>query len=265
MVLVVAAAVAEVDAAHKGDILLVASGMVQHHQLLVLAAGAPDPLIEQDLAAGVVHHLAEMAVLLLIEVRRGRVRAPQQPPDLHATAGQVSEDLAQLGPWPVQALVGVTAPVGEVDQIAGTQLAQLLEEPWVVGPTVDERLDQIAHGPGTDAGRGVAALPALEEPALQLAVHWGGVPAPIRSRTRSSTAANTTSSVKQLIKAAWPAWQARPSHRPGELRQRHDEHRAAGMPHAVAAHRPVPPMAPAALRTGTHDQQVILMAGEADQ
>jgi hypothetical protein len=73
---VVAAAVAQVDAAHEGDVGVRAARVAQQHQLLVLAARAADPLVQQDLAAGAVDHRAEVEVLRLVEVELARVGAP---------------------------------------------------------------------------------------------------------------------------------------------------------------------------------------------
>ena len=66
--LVVAAPVAQVDPAHEGDVLVLPVGVADQDQLLVLAARSPDPLVEQDLAAGLVDDLADVQVLLLLEV-----------------------------------------------------------------------------------------------------------------------------------------------------------------------------------------------------
>ena len=47
--LVVAAPVAQVDAAHEGDVVL-GPGASEQHQLLVVAPAAPDALVEHELA-----------------------------------------------------------------------------------------------------------------------------------------------------------------------------------------------------------------------
>ena len=62
---VVAAAVAQVDAAGERDVALRALRVPQDDELLVVRAAAPDPLVEQHLAAGGSMSLAEVAVLLL--------------------------------------------------------------------------------------------------------------------------------------------------------------------------------------------------------
>jgi hypothetical protein len=63
---VVAAAMGEVDAAGEGHVL-VGVGPVHQDQLLVMGAGAADPLVEQDLAPGLVDHVPQMQVLALAE------------------------------------------------------------------------------------------------------------------------------------------------------------------------------------------------------
>ena len=80
---VVAAAVAQVDPAGEGDVPLGRALVPQHHELLVVRAAAPDPLVEQHLAAGGRDRLAEVAVLRLAVRQDVEVRAPDQPLDHH--------------------------------------------------------------------------------------------------------------------------------------------------------------------------------------
>ena len=94
---VVAATVAQVDPADEGDVVVGPIRMADHEQLLVMAAVPPDPLVEQHLAAGLVHRLHEMQVLLLAEVRLVGVRPPHEPADVDAARGQVGEDPGDLG------------------------------------------------------------------------------------------------------------------------------------------------------------------------
>jgi hypothetical protein len=82
--LVVAAAVAQVDPADEGDVVVLAVGVADQDQLLVLAARSPDPLVEQDLAAGLVDHLAQVRFCSSLKWVGARVGAPQQARDLHA-------------------------------------------------------------------------------------------------------------------------------------------------------------------------------------
>ena len=114
---VVAAAMAQVDAAGEGHVF-VGVGPVHHDQLLVVGARAADTLIEQDLAPGLVDHVPQMQVLALAE-RLGHMRAPQQAPHLHALADQLGQHLAHLGARAVQALVRVATPLGQQHHVAG--------------------------------------------------------------------------------------------------------------------------------------------------
>ena len=59
-----------------------------------------------------------VGVVLLGEVRLTRVRAPEQPADVDAAAGEVGEHRADLGARTVETLVGVALPVGEVHPVA---------------------------------------------------------------------------------------------------------------------------------------------------
>ena len=76
---VVAAAVAQVDPADEGDVVIGPIRMADHEQLLVMAAVPTDALVEQHLATGFVHRVHEMQVLLLAEVGLVGVRPPDEP------------------------------------------------------------------------------------------------------------------------------------------------------------------------------------------
>jgi hypothetical protein len=180
--LVVAPAVAQVDPAHEGQVALGVAGVADDDELLVVAAGRPDPLVQEDLAAGLVDHLAELEGFLLAELVAG-MGAPQQPADLHAPLGQLGQERPQLGAVVVQVLVGVAAPVGEVHLVILVQLTQALGQPGQVGAPVDQRPDQVAVGPGlavgtpppVDPGGRVAALVGGQEPVGGLS-HAGQLP-----------------------------------------------------------------------------------------
>jgi hypothetical protein len=171
--LVVPAPVAEVDPTHEGDVLVLPAEMADQDQLLVLASRPPDPLVEQDLAACLVDHLAQVQVLLLVEVGETRVGAPEQAPHLHPPPGQVGQEGPELGALTVQPLVGVAPPVGDGDQVALAQRAQGGQQPPVVGGPMDQRLDPVPLGPGppvppapVDLGRLVASFLSRQEPVL---------------------------------------------------------------------------------------------------
>jgi hypothetical protein len=143
---VVAAAMGEVDAAGESHVL-VGVGPVDHDQLLMVGAGTADTLVEQDLASGLVDHVPQVQVLAFAE-RLAQMGAPQQAPHLHAFAGQLGQDLADLGAWAVQALVRVAAPIGQQHQVAGAQGAERGQQPTVVGASMDQRVDQVTLSPG---------------------------------------------------------------------------------------------------------------------
>ena len=97
---VVASAVAQVDAADEGDVVLGPVAVPKHHQLLVVRAEAADAHVEEALATGLVDRLAELAVLLGAKAEAAEVRAPQQPADVGASPRGCREDSATSVPGP---------------------------------------------------------------------------------------------------------------------------------------------------------------------
>src|SRR5664279_6491739 len=79
-----------------------------------------NPHVPQALAAGGFDVLTEMPVLLLAEREPVEVRAPHQSLDHHATAGGVRENSRDLSVRVAQALVGITPPIGEQQQVTGS-------------------------------------------------------------------------------------------------------------------------------------------------
>ena len=163
---------AEVDAADERDVVL-GSGAPEQHELLVMAPAAPHAFVEHQLTARLVHLAHERGVVLLAEVGLARMRTPEQPAHVHVAPGEVGEDLAQLGAGPVELLVGIALPIGEVDPVARLELAQLPVEPAEVLGPVDEHLDVVALGPRLavaaapiDLGGGVAPLVRGQEPVV---------------------------------------------------------------------------------------------------
>jgi hypothetical protein len=161
----------------------------------VLAARSLDPLVEQDLPAGLVDHVPRCRFCSSVEVGHAGMGAPQQPADLHAPPGQLGQDLAQLGALAVQELVGVAAPVGEADQVALAAGPQGGQQPPVVGGPVDQRLRPGCprSRPGRPPGGGRSRSPRLprsnvvRQPVLNLrhlassippgaVVDWAAVP-----------------------------------------------------------------------------------------
>ena len=170
---VVAPPVAEVDAADERHVVL-GSGPPQQHELLVMAPAAPHPFVEHELSASLVHRFDQMEVLLLAEVRPVRVRAPHQAAHVHASRRQPGQDPGHFGARAGEELVGVAAPVGEVDPLAPLERAEGGVEPCVVLGAVNEDAHVVAVAVGRR--RAIAAavdlrgrVPALldrQEPCL---------------------------------------------------------------------------------------------------
>ena len=143
---VVAPAVAQVDAADERDVLLGSALAAHDEELLVVRAALAHPLVEQRLAAALVDDPAEVAVLLAVEP--ARVGAPHQRPHLDVARGRVTEQLGDGRPVLGQPLVGVAAPVGEEDAVAGRRRLDQLDEAREVGRAVHAGDHQVAGGPG---------------------------------------------------------------------------------------------------------------------
>ena len=169
------AAVAQVDAADERDVVVGPFGATDHDELLVVAAAPPHPLVEQDLAAGLVDLSDERGVLLLAEVRLSRVRSPQQPAHVHAAPREVGEHVADLGARAVEPLVGVALPVGEVDPVVPAEACRAprsrrakYSAPSTSTATWLPSVHAVAvAAPTVDLGGGVAALLRGQEPVVQ--------------------------------------------------------------------------------------------------
>ncbi len=144
---VVAAAVAQVDAAGERDVAARVAGPAQHHELLVVRAAAPDPLVEQHLAAGRADRLAEVAVLRLAVGQRVEVGTPDQALDDHAALGGPGEQLRHGRAVRAHPLVRVAAPVGEEQVVARRQRLHLADQAVEVRGTVNQRLGEVSIGP----------------------------------------------------------------------------------------------------------------------
>ena len=130
-------------------------------------------LVQKDFAPGCVAMLTEVAVLSSAEAKPISVRPPEQSFDTHAPARGIrkhSADFGLLGA--VKKLIGVAAPVGEEQLVAGVQLPDRLQKPEEVGRAVDQVLDPVpdrprksVRMPAVDGGRIVASLETGEEPA----------------------------------------------------------------------------------------------------
>ena len=145
--------------------------MTQHDELLVVRSAGADPHVPQAFTAGGLDVLTEMPVLLLAEREPVQVRAPHQALDHHSPPCRVGEDPRDLGARAVQELVGIAAPIGEHQQVAGPQRPHAAEQLSEVRLAMDQRGDVIADGErravgvaAVQPGGRIAALGRTEEP-----------------------------------------------------------------------------------------------------
>ena len=109
----------------------------------------------------------ERAVGLLVQRQPGHVRAPDQPAHAHPALDRLGEQLGHRRPLVAQLLVGIAAPVGEEQVVAGVQRPHLLDQPVEVGAAVQQRLGEVPRRPpGQRRGR-VAPLLRAEQPLLR--------------------------------------------------------------------------------------------------
>ncbi len=174
MSLVVATAVAEIDAPDERDVARRVLA-TDDDNLLVVTAATPNALVEQHLASGFVDEAREGQVLALAEVHGLRMGAPEQPADVDAPPREFRDHVAHGGAGPGELLVGVALPVGEVQPVAPVGVAQRVVQPREVVGSVDEHSPFVAHCPRAavavtliDLGGVVPALRCTEEPVQQL-------------------------------------------------------------------------------------------------
>ena len=94
MARVVVAAVHEVHSTDERNVVGRLGRVADHSDLLVVTTAPADPVVEQHLAAGLVHRTGEHQVLLL-RVRRG-VRSPHQPVHANTALREIPEHLRDL-------------------------------------------------------------------------------------------------------------------------------------------------------------------------
>ena len=94
---VVAPAVAEVDAADKGNVALGSFRVADDDELLVVGAAKSHALDEPGPPLGPGGRLSEVTVLLGAETEHVQVRPPEQSLDDHAATGGGGEDGSYLG------------------------------------------------------------------------------------------------------------------------------------------------------------------------
>ncbi len=125
------------------------AGAADDHQLLMVRADKTNPHIEEHLPAGSVDDVAEMAILLCAEAGEVAMRSPQQTSDADATLHCRREGAADSRPGGiVEALVMITAPVGEVELIPLPQALHHLQQSPEVGGAMSQDLDLVPRGRG---------------------------------------------------------------------------------------------------------------------
>lgn len=191
MARVVAAVVAQVDAAGEGHVELRPPRVAQDNQLLVVRARPAYPPVQQHLAAGLGDVVTQLAVLLLAVADVIGVRAPQQALHHHAPPSRAGEQLAERRPIRAHQLVRVAAPVGEEQVIARLERFDLVDEPVEVGRTVYPRDGEVALGPRQAFPRRIAPLLRREEPVRE--VHPRSVDARAAAATPAPGAASDRS------------------------------------------------------------------------
>ena len=149
----------------------------------MVAAPAPHPLVEQDLAAGRGSTILVSARFCCSEkFTCAGCERHSSPRTCTPRPREVGEHVHELGARAGEPLVGVTLPVGEVHPVVGARATQSTSyrRPKYVG-AVDEHLDPVARAPaGALAPRSmrvhaVAAFVRGQEPVLD-APHGDDLP-----------------------------------------------------------------------------------------
>ena len=169
---VVAARVAQVDAADVRNVSGRVVPVADDEQLLVVRATGADPHVEDRLGAALLQGAAQAQVLVGGEADGAGVRAPDQAAYVDPALVRATEHLGDLAARLAgEPLVGVALPVGEEDQVALAGGLDPLVELGEVRRPVHQRPDQVALRPGLLArvpvvqpGRGVAALLLAQQP-----------------------------------------------------------------------------------------------------
>src|ERR1035437_9354561 len=135
----------------------------------------PHPHVEQALTAGVVDLVAQPPVFRCGERQTVPVGAPDEPAYVDAAPGSGREHLPDLRVRGTgEALVGVSAPVDEHQQVTIAHLRPPPVQLREVRRAVDEGPDHVALGPrratemaGVQSARGVSAFLRGQEPPRQ--------------------------------------------------------------------------------------------------
>ena len=166
----VVAAEPQVDASQESDVLVRVAGMADDDELLVVGAAPAGPRVEQHLAALLRDGPGQLGVLALALVQPTGLRPPDEAEQQHLASGQLGQHVADLGPLPVQPLLGVAPEVGEVNTIPGLCGAQLPVQQGEVFRAMHQGGHPVALGPGPDLRCTVASLGAGQEPTFDRAV-----------------------------------------------------------------------------------------------
>jgi hypothetical protein len=171
---IVATAVAEIDPTDEGDVRVRVVRPVDHDELLMVRAGAPDTLVEYDRAAGRGYDPGELRLFLLVEAEALGMGAPEETADVDASPGERGEHGRERGAGVGQLLVVVTAPIGQAEEVTGGERLQLGGESCEVRVAVDERFDVIAIRPWLLPNERSALEPSfalVEEPRMEQLRH----------------------------------------------------------------------------------------------
>jgi len=105
-----------------------------------MRTGPAGTRVEQHLATGVGHRAREFGVRALALIEPVWLRAPDQPEDRDAAAGEFDQDVTDRRARASKKLVGVAPEVGEIDLVVRSRAAQLLVQTAEIVRAVDERL-----------------------------------------------------------------------------------------------------------------------------
>ena len=120
---VVVTATAQIHPSDERDVLDLPPGVSKDDQLLVMTSSPPDPFVQEDLPSSLVHHLAEVKVLLFTELLLVGVRPPHEPSHVDAFSTELGQDRPYVGAGAVQQLLGVASPIGEQDDVPALEPA----------------------------------------------------------------------------------------------------------------------------------------------
>ncbi len=165
---VVAAGVAQVDAADERDVARRVVAVPEHDELLVVRPSLADPHVAPGLDPAGSQQRAELLVVAQLAGRCGGSGVPHESAYVDPAGGGPAQHLQHLAARLAgQPLVGIALPVGEDDHVAGSGGLDALVELGEVGRAMDERPHPVALGP-RPTGVGVV------QPGLRVAALGGG-------------------------------------------------------------------------------------------